>query len=155
MLLLGRQVLAVETYNLQFLHSTGEKKGRSLWAKTHHRKLIKNLLSQSNLRLFTVPYFLVRSFRYTASYRHGYLDFGMYRGGGHRGYSSGGWGGGGESKKNRYFSCFLPNRPRPLSSFDTHARWQPVTQSARSRWSYRKIEDCEQSSPILVGKFMQ
>ena len=32
-----------------------------------------------------------------------------------------------------------------LSSFDTHARWQPVTQSARSRWSYGKIEDSEQS----------
>ena len=44
-----------------------------------------------------------------------------------------------------YFSLFLPNRPRPLSSFDTHARWQPVTQTARSRWSYGKIEDCEQS----------
>ena len=26
-----------------------------------------------------------------------------------------------------------------------HARWQPVTQSARSRWSYGKIEDYEQS----------
>ena len=24
------------------------------------------------VRLFTVPYFFVRSFRYTASYRHGY-----------------------------------------------------------------------------------
>ena len=45
-----------------------------------------------------------------------------------------------------YFSRFLPNHPRPLSSFDTHARWQPVTQSAQSRWSYGKIEDCEQSS---------
>ena len=44
-----------------------------------------------------------------------------------------------------YFSRFLPNRPRPLSSFDTHARWQPVTQSARSRRSYGKMEDCEQS----------
>ena len=32
-------------------------------------------------RLFTVPYFFVRSFRYTASYRHVYLDFQMYRGG--------------------------------------------------------------------------
>ena len=32
------------------------------------------------LRLFTVPYFFVRSFRYTVSYRHG-----MYRGGGRRG----------------------------------------------------------------------
>ena len=44
-----------------------------------------------------------------------------------------------------YFSHFLPNRPHPLSSFDTHPRWQPVTQSARSRRSYAKIEDCEQS----------
>ena len=45
-----------------------------------------------------------------------------------------------------------PNRPRPLSSFDTHARWQPVTQSARSRWSYGKIEDCEQSSVLFNGR---
>ena len=51
-------------------------------------------------------------------------------------------GGGGREK---YFSRFLPNRPRPLSSFDTHARWQPVTQSARSRWSYGKIKGREQS----------
>ena len=29
-------------------------------------------------RLFTVPYFFVRSFRYTASYRHEYLDFQIY-----------------------------------------------------------------------------
>ena len=36
-------------------------------------------------RLFTVPYFFVRSFRYTASYRHGFVDFQMYRGGGRRG----------------------------------------------------------------------
>ena len=36
-------------------------------------------------RLSTVPYFFVRSFRYTAPYRHGYLDFQMYRGGGRRG----------------------------------------------------------------------
>ena len=34
---------------------------------------------------------------------------------------------------------------RPLSSFDTHPRWQPATQSARSRRSYAKKEDCEQS----------
>ena len=33
-------------------------------------------------RLFKVPYFLVRSFRYTASYRHSYLVIQMYRGGG-------------------------------------------------------------------------
>ena len=36
-------------------------------------------------RLFTVPYFFVRSFGHTASYRHGYLDFQMYRGGRRRG----------------------------------------------------------------------
>ena len=51
------------------------------------------------------------------------------------------------ARKNR-----LPNRPRHLSSFDTHARWQPVTQSARSRWSYGKIEDCEHSSNCLNSK---
>ena len=37
----------------------------------------------------------------------GHLDFQMYLGGGVGHYSS----------------------PRPLSSFDTHARWQPVTQT--------------------------
>ena len=48
------------------------------------------------LRLFTVPYFFMRYtasyrhryldfVRYTASYRHRYLDFQMYRGGGRRG----------------------------------------------------------------------
>ena len=57
-------------------------------------------------------------------------------------------GGGGREK---YFSRFLPNRPRPLSSFDNHARWQPVTQSARSRRSYGKIEDCKQSSFSVVA----
>ena len=54
------------------------------------RKSLHNLLmlvTQSFLtydRLLTVPYFFARSFRYTASYRHGYLDFQMYRGGGRR-----------------------------------------------------------------------
>ena len=38
----------------------------------------------------------------------------------------------------------LPNRPRPLSSFDTHAR------SARSRWPYGKIEDWEQSTSNAI-----
>ena len=40
--------------------------------------------SHSYIRMFTVPYFFVRSFRYTAYYRHWYLDFQMYRGGGRR-----------------------------------------------------------------------
>ena len=52
-----------------------------------------------------------------------------------------------------YFSRLLPNRPYPLSTFDTHARWQPVTQSARSRWSYGRIEDCEQSRSDTVPIF--
>ena len=43
-------------------------------------------------------------------------------------------------------SCFLPNHPHPLSSFDTHARWQLLMQSARSWRSYGKIGDCEQST---------
>ena len=50
-------------------------------------------------------------------------------------------GGGGE--KN-IFLTITQTAPRPLSSFDTHARWQPVTQSIRSRRSYGKIEDREQ-----------
>ena len=78
------------------------------------------------IRLFTVPYFFVRSFRYTASYRHGYLDFQMCEGAG-------------------IFLASSQTAPCPLSSFDTHARWQPVTQRARTRCSYGKIEDCEQS----------
>ena len=42
---------------------------------------------KSVYRLFTVPCFFAKSFRYTASYRHGYRDFQMYRGGGRRGLS--------------------------------------------------------------------
>ena len=51
----------------------------------------------------------------------------------------------GGGKREQYFSLFLPNHPRPLSGFDTHARWLPITQSARSRRSCGKIGDCEQS----------
>ena len=36
------------------------------------------------------------------------------------------------------------------SSFDILARWQPVTESARSRRSYGKIEDCEQSKLAIA-----
>ena len=45
------------------------------------------------------------------------LIFKCIEGAGVGDYSSGGGG----SEKN--FSRFLPNRPRPLGSFDTHARW--------------------------------
>ena len=60
-------------------------------------------------------------------------------------------GGGGE--KN-IFLTITQTAPRPLSSFDTHARWQPVTQSIRSRRSYGKIEDREQSIEILQFRLM-
>ena len=60
-------------------------------------------------RLFTVPYFFVRSFRYTASYHHGYCTEGA--------------GVGDNSSGGGYFSRFVPNRPPPPT----------VTQSARSR----------------------
>ena len=53
----------------------------------------------------------------------------------------------GRLQRRLYFSRFLSNCPRTQSSFDTHARWQPVT-SARSRRSYGKIEDFEQSSRV-------
>ena len=83
---------------------------------------------QKIARLFTIPYFFVRSFRYTASYCHGYiLIFKCTERAGVGDYSS-----------TVVLTC-------------THAKWQPVTQSARSRWSYGKIEDCEQSkkSPAM------
>ena len=82
-------------------------------------------------RLFTVPYFCVRSSRYSASclpLMAAILIFKCTEGAGVGNYS------------------FLPNRPRPPpSSFHTHTRRQPVTQSPRSRRSYGKIEDCEES----------
>ena len=31
--------------------------------------------------------------------------------------------------------------------------WQPVTQNARSRWSYGKIEECEQSKGVIFFQF--
>ena len=55
----------------------------------------------------------------------GHLAFQMYRGGGCR--------------------VLYMYHLRPLSNLDIHARWQPVTKCARSRRSYGKIEDYEQS----------
>ena len=46
-----------------------------------------------------------------------------------------------------YFYRFLPNRPFPLSSFDTHARWQPVRR-AISRRFHGKIGDSQQPRSI-------
>ena len=105
---------------------SNEQKRTSIKGETWSRGTNSRL--PFDVRLFTVPYFFVRSFRYTVSYRHGYLEFQMYRGGGRWGLWLGG-GGGEKGEKNRkkkiekYFSRFLPNRPRPLGSFDTHARW--------------------------------
>ena len=44
--------------------------------------------------------------------------------------------------------------PRPLRRFDAHVRWPPVTQSLRSRQSYGKIRDCEQSNLIYGEMFV-
>ena len=60
-------------------------------------------------------------------------------------------GGGGE--KNIFLTS-SQTAPCPLSSFDAHARWQPVTQTIRSRRSYGKIEDREQSTEILQFRLM-
>ena len=70
------------------------------------------------IRLFTVPYFFSNIIEIEHfALRAAILDVSkLHRGGG-----------------------------RPLSSFDTHPSQLPVTQSARSRRSYRKIGDCEQS----------
>ena len=77
-----------------------------------------------------MPYFYVRSFRYSASYRQ--------------------WRPSWFSNVPRWRASGMialkpPPASRPLSSFDAHARWQPVTQSARSWQSCGKIEDGEQS----------
>ena len=58
---------------LLFVEYLQEKKHCSLCPETVPRMV------------FTVRYFFVRSFRYTASYRHSYLVFQMYRGGGRPG----------------------------------------------------------------------
>ena len=79
-----------------------------------HKESVRKLLLVVDYSLS--PMFFLRSFRYTAYYRHGYCPDGD-----------------------------KPNRPHPLSSFDPYARWQTVTQGARSRWSYEKIQDCGQS----------
>ena len=52
-----------------------------------------------------------------------------------------------------HVSRFPTNRPRPLGSVDTHARWQPVTQSPRSRRSYGKIKDCEKSRALFIWRW--
>ena len=58
------------------------------------KKIKKKKTTLHNLlRLFTVLYFFVRSLRYTASYRHRYLDFQITEGSGVGDYSSGGEGG--------------------------------------------------------------
>ena len=48
------------------------------------------------------------------------------------------------------FLASLQIAPHPLSFFDTHPRWLPVLQSARSRRSYGKIGDCEQSTKTAL-----
>ena len=49
------------------------------------------------------------------------------------------------SSRNRPNS---PPPPPPPSRFDTHLRWPPVMQSLRSRRSYGKIGECEQSGNL-------
>ena len=39
---------------------------------------------------------------------------------------------------------------RPFSRFGTHPRWLPVKKSSRSRRSYGKIGDCEQSTIMQI-----
>ena len=68
--------------------------------------------------------------RYRAS------DFQMYRGCGRRG-----------TRKNFLIIFLASSLTAPTYQVVlTHARWQPVTQSARSWQSYGKIGDCGQSS---------
>ena len=98
-----------------------------------HWKSLDSLWSRCLGRLFTVPYFSVRSSR-SSTLRCGQPSWMSVkenlRGGGDLEGSK-------KSRRTPYFSHFLPNRPPPLSSFNTRTRWLPLTQSA---WrSYGKI----------------
>ena len=66
------------------------------------------------------------------------------------GVYSGGW------REAREEGTSSQTVPHPLSRFDTHPRWSPVTQSARYRRSYGKIGDCEEStfSPIHFSQIV-
>ena len=74
-----------------------------------------------------------------------------------------GWGGG-KGEKNRgtvYFSRFLPNRPRPLGSFDTHARWvarnaklsvSMILRKNRRLWTVYPLWDCGQGKQYALRR---
>ena len=73
-----------------------------------------------------------------------HLDFQMYRGGERRGLKL-------EGEGRAIFLASSQTVSRPLSRFDSHLRWPPVTQSFRSRRSYGKIGDSEQSTWLGGG----
>ena len=79
-------------------------------------------------RLFTVPYFVVRLSRYSASY-HKMAAILIF--------------------KCTFSNSSLPLKPPPPPKQTVMRRWQPVTQSARSRQSCGQIEDCEQSNSTI------
>ena len=62
-------------FNVKFLHDWSNFDLPKLMS-IEHNSFDRWIMVVS--RLFTVPYFFVRSFRNTASYRHGYLDCQMY-----------------------------------------------------------------------------
>ena len=102
-------------------------------------------------KLFTVPYFFgeIVEIKRVLPLMEAILILKCIEGVGVGDYSCRGRGG-----ENIFLaSSQTASRPRPLSSFDTHARWQPVTHSARSRRSYGKIQDCEQSVRFPVLSF--
>ena len=104
--------------------------------------------NQMRTRLFTVPYYFLRSFRCSASYCQWPPSCFSHV---PRGRASGIIAlvaGRGREKNHQ-------TAPRPLSSFDTHARWQPVMQSALSRQSYRKyrtVNSLNRASDISRGR---
>ena len=75
----------------------------------------------------------------------------MYPGAGVGDYTSSGRG----AQKNIFLSS-SQTAPRPLSTFDTHARWQPVTQSARSRRSHdwRCKDDQQYQAARKISRYM-
>ena len=116
-------------------------------------KILTHTKSHGYCRLFTVPnFFFDRRDIARLTVNGGHLDFQMKRGGGRWGLWLQGEGGREKQRVPLFFK--LPPKPSPLPKSGTHARWQPVTQSARSRRSYGKIEDCEQSMALAHTKFL-
>ena len=118
----------------------GEAEETDRWSRQERRSSIQTTHHHAT-RLFTVPYVFVRSSR-SSAYGYGWPSwFYMSREGGRGSLTV----------------------PRPLSGFDTHSRWPPVTPSLRSwfsailrknkglQWRVYHVTDKETFMGLLLG----